>query len=140
MATRCAATLLIICCFAFAQTRCFSLSLQALPFSTVSLPFFSGRGAISVPRKALKLNLKAERGSSGYVALPDLIGKGKLQILLSQRGVLSKEIPCMQFQSTGRKNYVYHPHQLCVNLFSYTADPLQNCRPYYSPVMLDPQK
>jgi hypothetical protein len=93
MAKRCVAMLLIICRF------CFSLSLQVLPFSAVSRPFVSVRGAISVP--------KAQKGSSDYVALPDLIGKGKLQSLLSQRGVLSKEIPCMEFQSTGiEKLYV----------------------------------
>jgi hypothetical protein len=93
MATRWLAMLLIICRF------CFSLSFQVLPFSAGSLPVFSVRGAISVP--------KAQKGSSDYVALPDLIGKGKLQSLLSQRGVLSKEIPCMEFRSTGiEKLYV----------------------------------
>ena len=36
-----------------------------------------------------------------YVALPDLIGRGRLEDALERRGILGKEIPCMAFQSTG---------------------------------------
>ena len=36
-----------------------------------------------------------------YVALPDLIGRGRLEDALERRGILGKEIPCMAFKSTG---------------------------------------
>ncbi len=43
----------------------------------------------------------ASGAGRGPVALPDLIGKGRLSDELSSRGIESIEVPCMAFERTG---------------------------------------